>query len=73
MRRNPATSKGATDEHQAYLLHLWHEPRDQVWRATLRTPSAEQEITFANLDELFVYLLRQTVTPARENRGDEQM
>jgi hypothetical protein len=45
---------------QAYLLRLWHEPQDQIWRASLKTTAGDQELAFPNLDELFVYLLRQT-------------
>lgn len=46
--------------YQAYLLRLWREPQDQVWRAALKAPDAEQELVFASLDELFIYLLRWT-------------
>ena len=46
--------------YQAYLLRLWREPQDGIWRASLKTTADDQEIAFANLDELFVYLLRQT-------------
>lgn len=46
--------------HQAYLLHLWREPQDGAWRASVKTTTGEKEIAFASMDELFVYLLRQT-------------
>ncbi|MCL4806038.1 MAG: hypothetical protein KJ046_17220 [Anaerolineae bacterium] len=58
--------------HQAYLLHIWREPQDLVWRASVRTTAGEKEIAFADLDELFVYLLRRTEESEREqnqNRG----
>ncbi len=45
---------------QVYLLRLWREPQDQIWRASLKTTADDHELAFANLDELFVYLLRQT-------------
>ena len=45
---------------QVYLLRLWREPQDQIWRASLKTTTDDQELAFANLDELFVYLLRWT-------------
>jgi hypothetical protein len=57
---NATFQKGRRAMQQAYLLRLWREPHDQVWRASLKTTADDQEIAFANLDELFVYLLRWT-------------
>lgn len=54
--------------YQAYLLRLWCEPRDTVWRASLKTAAGDQEIAFANLDELFVYLLQQTEAMEKQRR-----
>lgn len=56
--------------HQAYLLHLWREPQDHVWRASVKTTAGQKEIAFASLDELFVYLLRQTEAQQRENENE---
>lgn len=57
--------------YQAYLLRLWCEPQDTVWRASLTTTAGDQELAFANLDELFVYLLRQTEAMVREQESEE--
>jgi hypothetical protein len=51
---------GRRARYQVYLLRLWREPQDGIWRASLKTAAGDREIAFANLDELFVYLLRQT-------------
>jgi hypothetical protein len=56
--------------HHAYLLRLWQEPQDHFWRASLKTTAGEKEIAFASLDELFVYLLRQTEANERTNESD---
>lgn len=57
--------------HQAYLLHLWREPQDDVWRASVKTTAGRKEIAFASLDELFVFLLRQTEEPVRQNENED--
>jgi len=54
--------------YQAYLLRLWCEPQDTVWRASLTTTAGDQEFPFANLDDLFVYLLRQTEAMNKQRR-----
>ncbi|CUS05970.1 protein of unknown function [Candidatus Promineifilum breve] len=58
MNKKRVAERQATN--QIYLLRLWREPQDGIWRASLKTTADDQEIAFANLDELFVYLLRQT-------------
>jgi hypothetical protein len=57
--------------YQAYLLRLWCEPQDQIWRASLKTTAGTQEIAFANLDDLFVYLLQWTEVRVREQGSEE--
>jgi hypothetical protein len=58
--------------YQAYLLRLWREPQDQVWRASLKTTAGAQELVFANLEELFLYLLRQTEAQVRVQGREEK-
>jgi hypothetical protein len=70
MRKNSLEERRS--QYQAYLLSLWCEPQDQVWRASLKTTADDQEIPFANLDELFVYLLRWTEAKAREQGNEER-
>jgi hypothetical protein len=57
--------------HQAFLLRLWQEPQDHIWRASLKTTAGEREVAFANLDELFVYLLRQTERGGMEPESEQ--
>ena len=43
----------------SYLLRLWRTEglRDFEWRASLEIPETGQRIGFANLEQLFVYLM----------------
>ena len=43
----------------SYLLRLWHMEGlgDFEWRASLEIPETGQRIGFANLEQLFVYLM----------------
>lgn len=43
----------------SYLLRLWRTEglRDFEWRASLEIPETSQRIGFANLEQLFVYLM----------------
>ena len=45
--------------HLSYLLRLWRTEGlgDFEWRASLESPEAGQRISFANLEQLFVYLM----------------
>ncbi len=45
--------------HHSYLLRLWRTEglRDFEWRASLKIPETGQRIGFANLEQLFVYLM----------------
>ena len=45
--------------HLSYLLRLWRTEglRDFEWRASLEIPETGQRIGFANLEQLFVYLM----------------
>jgi hypothetical protein len=39
----------------SYLLRLWHS--DGQWRASLEIPGTGKRIGFANLEQLFAYLM----------------
>lgn len=45
--------------HLSYLLRLWRTEGlgDFEWRASLEIPETGQRIGFANLEQLFVYLM----------------
>lgn len=68
MRKNTLETREV--KHQAYLLHLWREEQDDVWRASVKTTTGEKEVAFASLDELFVYLLRRTEANTLENKDE---
>jgi hypothetical protein len=46
----------------AYLLRLWRERSGESsrWRASLQDPHSGERVGFANLEELFGYLRRET-------------
>ena len=45
--------------HRSFLLRLWcsEAPGDSEWRASLEIPETGKRIGFANLEQLFVYLM----------------
>jgi hypothetical protein len=53
---------GEARDYVAYLLRLWREKGEGTtqWRASLQDPHSSERVGFANLDELFEFLLRQT-------------
>lgn len=46
--------------YQAYLIRLWQEDPTGPWRVALRHVLTNEELHFASLEKLFVYLLAQT-------------
>ena len=59
------SSRGAEEQqidYLAYLLRLWRMQSDGAagWRASLMTPASGERHGFANLDDLFLFLRRQT-------------
>lgn len=46
----------AKREYMAYLLRLWREKNDGVWRALLENPNSGERNGFANLAELVAFL-----------------
>jgi hypothetical protein len=53
---------GEARDYAAYLLRLWRERRGGTtqWRASLQDPHSGERAGFANLEELFAYLRRET-------------
>jgi hypothetical protein len=49
-------------DYAAYLLRLWREKGGELtrWRASLQDPHSGERVGFASLEELFVYLRRET-------------
>ncbi len=54
----------------SYLLRLWCTEQSPAacWRASLEDSHTGERIGFANLEELFAFLMEQ-VEPSRESRG----
>jgi len=54
----------------SYLIRLWQVKNagKLVWRASLESPSTGERRGFANLDDLFGFLQRQTI-PAPDTAG----
>jgi hypothetical protein len=53
---------GVARDYAAYLLRLWREKGGELtrWRASLQDPHSGERVGFASLEELFVYLRRET-------------
>jgi hypothetical protein len=63
-------------QYQSYLLRLWHEDEDghSSWRASLENSRTGGRVGFANLEQLFAYLMSQTEGRATDgfvNTGDQ--
>jgi hypothetical protein len=54
-----------------FLLRLWrsNEPGNLDWRASLEIPGSEKRIGFANLEQLFAYLMDSIETRVNKNRN----
>lgn len=52
-----------------YLLCLWRsdEPGNFNWRASLEVPESGKRVGFANLEQLFAYLMDLIETSANKN------
>ncbi len=50
-------------QYRAYILRLWTTDRrgSAEWQASLEDPKTGNRIGFANLEELFLYLMEQNV------------
>jgi hypothetical protein len=60
--------------YHSYLLRLWRTEGlgDVGWRASLESPETGQRIGFANLEQLFVYLMDLTEGHAPTQPGTEK-
>lgn len=61
MGKQPRQSYGhhPTVHSRSYILRLWcaNEPRPAVWHASLEDPSTKERFGFANLEQLFAFLM----------------
>ena len=59
MNEKTPQSKNHKRRHIAYLLRLWRvgEPESSDWQASLEVPGTGKRIGFANLEQLFAFLM----------------
>ena len=62
MTKSPQGTEEQQTDYLAYLLRLWRMSGEGAvgWRASLARPGSSERHGFANLDELFLFLRRQT-------------
>jgi len=56
-------------DYAAYLLRLWREKGGGAigWRASLQDPHSGEKVGFANLEELFGFIRRETADLLERN------
>ena len=59
-------------DYLSYLLRLWREETEgqTAWRASLERSRTAKRRVFANLDDLFKYLQRQTAVASDADRDE---
>jgi hypothetical protein len=60
-------------DYLAYLLRLWRvsEQGKAVWRASLQNSLNGDLLGFASLDDMFLFLRRQTDAMANDDENDD--
>lgn len=48
--------------YQSYLLRLWRDTDQDTWRVSLQEIATQELFLFPTLDELFLFLCKQTQT-----------
>lgn len=46
--------------YQSYLIRLWKDGADALWRASIQSVQTGEVVRFANLTEVFTFLEAQT-------------
>jgi hypothetical protein len=54
--------------YRAYLVRLWQEGPHVPWRALTRDAETQEERRIATVEQLFLFLYRQTEGAGREGR-----
>jgi hypothetical protein len=52
--------------YQSYLLRLWQERPNMLWRASLQDATTNERMAFLDLESLFAYLRQRASTEADE-------
>ncbi len=74
MTEGPQRTEELKTDYLAYLLRLWRMQGDGAagWRASLACPGSGKRHGFANLDDLFLFLRRQTGAGAEGNDNNDR-
>lgn len=59
MPKNDDFPKHTYHRYRSYLLRLWQQQPDTLWRASLQDASTGERMAFLDLESLFVYLRQQ--------------
>ncbi len=54
-----AMNKNAESTYQSYLLRLWRDSPHSPWRASLQSTTTEQIHQFANVAQMWAFLMAQ--------------
>ena len=69
-----ASSKPASTStpYLAYILRMWATDRGEAarWQASLEDPSTGRRIGFANLEELFIFLMERGMLQGIKRRAE---
>ena len=60
------------ENYQAYLIRIWQDGRQAVWRASAQAVQNGAVVRFASLEELFAFLKGQTAL-ANNKSSDERL
>jgi hypothetical protein len=71
----PMTAISPPREHayRAYLVRLWQEGPDDPWRALTRDAETHEERRFATVEQLFLFLYRQTEGAGSDGTGGTEL
>jgi hypothetical protein len=65
-------SRPPEERYHAYLVRLWQDRPDSPWRAFVRDCADDEERRFATVEELFLFLHRQTDGRHQTEENDHQ-
>jgi hypothetical protein len=60
-------------DYISYLLRIWRSNGDKTdWRASLQNPHTGERIGFASIDELCIFLRKQTDVESKPNKRPDR-
>ena len=74
MTKSPKGTDETVPDYLTYLLRLWRMRGEGVagWRASLAAPGSGERHGFASLDDLFLFLRRQTGAGSEGDDKDDR-